>query len=210
MPGHRPDPDVPRYPRFSGCLLSAAMLFCVFLFAKAVPAQAQSVDDPCPALEDILSGKTPDDLSLVQADIDRYTLCAKRAELLKKLNELTVENEKAVGGGAGVQNPGMTLGKGTPKAVFPPIVPVVNIPPVAPVAPVDGEDVPAEDDGSWKIVEIFGVSGKLQAKLTKSDGSVARVKAGTALSDGGSVVAITPVHVTIRNADGETELSWKE
>lgn len=188
----------------------AAAFFCGVLFVTAAPAQAQSADDPCPALEDILAGKTPDDLSLVQADIDRYTLCAKRAELLKKLNELTVENENAVNRGMGSPNPGMTLGKGTPKTVSPPVVPAVKIPSVAPVVPVEEGDVEEADDGSWKIVEIFGVSGKLQAKLTKSDGSVARVKAGTELPDGGNVVAITPVHVTIHNTDGETELSWKE
>lgn len=210
MPGHRPDPVVPHHPGFSGHLFMAAAFFCGFLFVATTPAQAQSADDPCPALEDILAGKTPDDLSLVQADIDRYTLCAKRAELLKRLNELTVENEKAVNRGMGDQNPGMTLGKGVPKTVSPPVVPAVKIPPVAPIVPVEENEDQEIDDGRWKIVEIFGVSGKLQAKLTKSDRSVARVKAGTELPDGGRVVAITPVHVTIHNADGETELSWKE
>lgn len=211
MPGQRPESVVLR--RFLSLCLFAGAVSCVFssvlAFAqtvdpKSIPGQVQlqESEDPCPTVKDIFSGKTPDDLSLVQADIDRYTLCAKRAELLKKLNELTTENEKAVNQ-SGASNPGMVLDPASlPKIPSPPVAP----PPLAPFAAVS---VP-EDDGNWRIVEIFGASGNLQAKLVKSDGSVARVKAGSDLSDGGKVIAITPIHVTIRGSSGETELSWQE
>lgn len=207
MPGHLPDTLVPRQSRLAALSLLAATFFCAFLFTGPAAAQTQDSDDPCPALEDILAGKTPDDLSLVQADIDRYTLCAKRAELLKKLNEITVENEAAVNNGAGNTNPGMML---APPGTAPmPAVPAMPPLPAGAVPAQGGAPLPT-DDGNWKIVEIFGASGKLQAKLEKSDGSVARAKAGTELPDGAKVVAITSVHVTVHNADGDTELSWKE
>lgn len=173
----------------------------------ALPARAHAqIADPCPSSMTGLAGKTPDDLSIVQADIDRYTLCAKRAELLKKLNELAVENDLALKNSAGLKNPGMVLGA------------TVDAPPAGPDAPLipasTGEDSEsaseAVDDGRWKIVEIFGAAGKLQAKLSKADGAVARVKAGSVLPGGGKVVAITPVRVTLQEAGGESELAWRE
>lgn len=214
MSGRRPESFPPfRVSRLRSLWVAAFFLALIFApFAACAEEEEQpELSDPCPAIMEMMAGKTPDDLSMVQADIDRYTLCARRAELLKKLNEISVENEKAVKdsmgfGGALSSNPGMTLGSAP---VLPPT------PPLPPLAPMPGEPggVPAGfggDDGNWKILEVFGAAGNLQAKIAKGDGAVARVKAGSSLPGGGTVAAITPVRVVIRDSGGETELSWRE
>ena len=57
-------------------------------------------NDPCPNLRGA-SANAPDDLSKVQQDIDRFTLCVQRAQLLERLNEnaiRSIENtDKALG-----------------------------------------------------------------------------------------------------------------
>lgn len=205
MSGHLPDKM--SYLLFLKGLLWLRVGACAILvFLAFIPVLARAqVTDPCPALIQVMSNKTPDDLSLVQADIDRYTLCAKRAELLKKLNELAIENDLALKASTGLSNPGMVLGGGPPK---PPAPGVALVPPDT--ATMTDSEVSEEDDGQWKIVEIFGSAGQLQAKLAKSDGSVARIKAGSSLPDGEKIISITPVRVTLHGDGGETELSWRE
>ena len=46
--------------------------------------------DPCPA--PTAASATPDDLAKVQEDIDRFTLCVERAQLLERLNESVLKN----------------------------------------------------------------------------------------------------------------------
>ncbi len=206
MSGRHPDPNIPPHKRplshmLPGMVAIALCLVMVPFFSASAQIKS-ATDDPCPSLEEILSRKTPDDLSLVQADIDRYTLCAKRAELLKQLNEISTENEKTLGA-TSPQNPGMMLpGAGQAIAALPPE-------PQTPPPALQPASMPM-DDGNWKIREIFGSSGNLQAKLAKSDGNVVQVKAGAKLPDGSHVLVITPLHVTLRSAAGETDLSWQE
>lgn len=48
-------------------------------------------EDLCPEPKTALEEKTGD-LAKIQSDITRYTLCVQRAQLLQRLNELTIEN----------------------------------------------------------------------------------------------------------------------
>jgi len=59
---------------------------------KPAMQNGQLVGDPCPSTSKALAS-SPDDLAKVQEEIDRFTLCVQRAQLLERLNEGTLKNE---------------------------------------------------------------------------------------------------------------------
>src|SRR5690606_5999975 len=77
--------------------------------AMAAPATSHDGDtenwELCPEPSDAL-GNVPSRLDELQADIDRYTLCLNRAELLLKLEDLRTQNNAGAGANAGMMLPG--------------------------------------------------------------------------------------------------------
>lgn len=184
------------------------LLMFAVLSLTVQPARAQQ-QDPCPEAVSALSSM-PDDLSKVQADIDRFTLCVERAQLLKRLNDLALENEQNIQG-VNSSNPGFTLGGG-PADSFPPFDrnAVLGIPDEEPSYEQYSPDYQSNTYQGWAIVNIFGVGNDLQAKLSKSDGQRAQVKAGDKLEDGTRVLGITPVSVEVSQQGKKSLLSWLE
>lgn len=168
----------------------------------AFPARAQTAEDPCPAPM-FSQESAPDDLTKVQADIDRYTLCIERAELLQRLNKLTSENSQTALGVTPL-NPGMMLEKGhRGQASAPPPSPA----PSETAAPAN----PGGQEGGWSIVEIFGGADDLRARLREGkEGGFLRVRAGDSLPDGSKVAKITPTRVILANGGKAIELEWLE
>ncbi len=183
------------------------VMFAAFAFTGQ-QAGAQQLD-PCPEAVSALSSM-PDDLSKVQADIDRFTLCVERAQLLKRLNDLALENEQNLQG-VNSANPGFTLG-GSPADNFPAFDrnAVLGIPEPRPSYEEYAPDYAANTYEGWSIVNIFGVGSDLQAKLSKSDGQRAQVRAGDKLEDGTKILGITPVSVEISKTGKKSLLSWLE
>lgn len=186
-------------------LMMASLLFASF----ASPARAQQAD-PCPEAVSALSSM-PDDLSKVQADIDRFTLCVERAQLLKRLNDLALENEQNLQG-INSANPGFALGGG-PENNFPTFDRDAILGMDEPQQPYYDEYAPDYSENTydgWAIVNIFGVGSDLQAKLSRSDGERAQVREGDKLEDGTKVVKITPVSIEVSEKGKTRLLSWLE
>lgn len=201
------------------------LLMAFFFLAQITGAQAQSNAemnvaepqqniaaapyDPCPAPAQDLSS-APDDLAKVQADIDRYTLCMERAQLLQRLNSIANENQEALNKSSGmtIENPGMKL---------PEILSLEQR--QANIAEAFNKnntgnnlsgDISAQpiDSGDWVIMRISGRASELGAKLAKSDGTITEAKTGDMLPDGSSIVSITPTSVTIQDDNSKRELLW--
>jgi type IV pilus biogenesis protein PilP len=170
---------------------------------------SQTIDlkDPCPAPQ---AGSLPpgDDLSTLQADIDRFTLCAERADMLHRLNKATL-GKNAAGDektDTTLENPGFRL-RNMPgdnaKKVAIPAVPedALKPPPREKSAPPPGE---------WVIVNIFGSGAGLQVRLRKDDGSVAQARTGATLPDGWAVKQVSTSGVVLTKGGQEKTLTWME
>lgn len=173
---------------------------------EAVTSPVPMRRDPCP-VPVVEMAKTPDDLAKVQADIDRYTLCVERAQLLQRLNDLAIENqEKLTGGESGglsSDNPGMMLAPGEFAAKRDEILGAGDL------SGMMGESQPSSPEG-WVILSVFGSSDGLQARLGQSNGELAQVRQGDTLYDGAVVQSITSTGVTL-DVEGEKEvLKWVE
>ncbi|MCB9979181.1 MAG: type IV pilus biogenesis protein PilP [Rhodospirillales bacterium] len=169
------------------------------------------LDDPCPAPGS--SETSAGDMALLQADIDRFSLCAERAESLKKLNEATMGKKGAEGVGPAepnplLDNPGFRLrrppeDRGNQIAIPP--VPEKDLEP-----PRERESKPKRLQ-EWSIVNIFGSSGGLQVRLRKDDGSVAQARAGAVLSDGWTVKQVSTSGVVLGKAgQPDKTLTWMD
>jgi type IV pilus biogenesis protein PilP len=190
-------------------ILGVVLLLPAASYAQNAPAP--SVQDVCPDAPEALRA-SPDDLSKVQADIDRFTLCVERAQLLKRLNDLATENEDALVG-ASPNNPGFSLNN-EPVDFDPfdaqallnggnePVSTTIN-------TPQGPQDMLFETD-DWVILNVFGTGNDLSAKLAKNDGSFMQVKTGDELPDGATVSAVSAVKVSVTE-DGKTRtLRWYE
>lgn len=165
--------------------------------------------DPCPMPSDELA-RAPDDLAKVQADIDRYTLCMERAQLLQRLNDVAMENQEKLNqsSGVGSGNPGMQLGGTNAPSmddIRAQIMGSVNDQLIEGTA--DTQPAPPSSD-EWMIIRVLGASGGLSAQLSKSDGTLARVRAGDTLPDGSSVNSVSATSVTITQDGTRKDLRW--
>ena len=162
------------------------------LFCTLWPKQSKAeVSDPCPDSIEALSA-TPDDLSKVQADIDRFTLCVERAQLLKRLNDLALENQDDL-------------------QSLPLIDPTIQITPLemTPSEVQEGVVVQEQDQVvDWEILSIFGSGLDLSAKLINREGLFAQIKAGDELSDGRTVVDVTKTSVTLAQGKERDVIEW--
>lgn len=171
------------------------------------------LDDPCPAPNGE-GASAGDDMAVLQADIDRFSLCAERAESLKKLNEATMGKKESAEAKPAepnplLDNPGFRLrGRSSDREAQ------AAIPPV----PEKDLDLPppdrAEKSGKspeWSIVNIFGSGEGLQVRLRKGDGSVAQAKAGAVLPDGWSVKQVSTSGVLLGKAgQADKTLTWMD
>lgn len=186
-------------------------VLALLLWPSLAYAQAQGQDIICPDAPTALR-QAPDDLSKVQADIDRFTLCLERAQLLKRLNDLAVENDEALQNASMSASTGFGLDAGTQAVDFNPFD-------INDVLGVDDALIPAENSGEeemvfgtedWVVLSVFGTGQDLSAKLAKSDGNFAQVKTGQALPDGSEVLSITTDGVKVREGGENRTLYWHE
>jgi len=177
--------------------------------------------DPCPNLRGA-AANAPDDLSKVQQDIDRFTLCVQRAQLLERLNESAIKSidqtDAALGLGGGDLN-GLGGVLPTGPANMPPLpagaLAGADVTPTSttsdtttPATVTPTETATAEPETPWLIREIFGSSVDMQARLLSPQGDELKVKKGEKLSDGSVVTSITPEGVSIRGSKGVKSLQW--
>lgn len=192
--------------------------------ARSMPAGGGSGHfDPCPAPKDAIMS-SPDDLAKVQEEIDRFTLCVQRAQLLERLNETALKGEMATDAalGLGGSIPGVPNPQESGLAPLP--ASALAGADVSPTSDTKADaDVPEEDKeaepavaatsepvaANWTIKEVFGSGVDMKAKLLSPEGDESRVAEGSKLPGGrGTVVRITPSGVTIR-VDGQTkDLDW--
>lgn len=166
-------------------------------------AWAQDVNDPCPKAIDALSASRGD-LSDIQADIDRFTLCVERAQLLKRLNDLALENEDDLMD-LNMDGPGFEMDSN----------PFANIPTFDPSILQERDETEFQEPSNfnindWVILSIFGTGKDLNAKIARRDGSLAQVQTGDSLPDGTRISSVTATSVTL-SANGELRtLTWFE
>jgi type IV pilus biogenesis protein PilP len=223
--GELPQPELPQ-PE-----LSAAMAAPAPEQPVATPPQGHTSSggtgtfDPCPAPKDAIMS-SPDDLAKVQEEIDRFTLCVQRAQLLERLNETALKSEIATDAALGLGGSVPGLPNPQENGLSPLPASALAGADVSPTSDSRSDDVPEDDKESespsasvaeevappsapWTIKEVFGSGADMKAKLVSPEGDEARVAEGTKLPGGkGSVVRITPSSVTIR-IDGHTkDLDW--
>jgi type IV pilus biogenesis protein PilP len=168
---------------------------------------SQLPPDPCPMPSNELS-RAPDDLAKVQADIDRYTLCMERAQLLQRLNDVALENQERLqqSNDVSADNPGMQLGSNI--ASFDDMR--AQIMQDIGNQPVVEDTVEAPPAGEWSILKISGAAGGLAAQLGKSDGTLMQVRAGDTLPDGGQVNEVNATGVRITKDGERIDLRWRD
>ncbi len=178
------------------CLFLSAVVLALIPFS----AKAQR-SDPCPVPSKAIA-ENLSDFAKIQSDIDRFTLCIERAQLLMQLNELVIESEKDFLN-VGLSNPGFMLDKnGADSKASPQKAKNADLPSKEILEKLEGD--------GWYIIEIFGAANNLQAKIARSDGSVAQVRAGDILPDGGTVASVNPTSVVVLDKNKKTELNWLE
>ena len=201
--------------------LGSVLSLAVLSFSCPQDAWAQS-EDLCPLPSSAIS-QAPDDLSKVQADIDRFTLCVERAQRLQRLNDLALQNQEAIS----------AFVLGAPDEPLAPSFDDSNIPsfPGAAQAPVfappstDASFVPSSSGdaaaafeatealpaATYIVTNVFGSAGSLQARIIGDGDYNAQVRVGDSLPDGFIVDSISATEVVIKSDSGDqTVLDWQE
>jgi type IV pilus biogenesis protein PilP len=160
--------------------------------------------DPCPEPSSVISS-SPDDLAKVQEEIDRFTLCVQRAQLLERFNESVSKDQESVDQALGLKNNALEpLNDGALAGA--------DVTPVDAPAQDGAPSVSSFSDPSanvWSISDIYGASSDMQAKLLSPAGDEVRVRVGTVLPDEqGSVVRITSTDVVLKVGSKEEKLVW--
>lgn len=203
----------------------SSFCFMALLTMSSLPiSQAWGqAEDLCPLPSSAIS-QAPDDLSKVQADIDRFTLCVERAQLLGRLNDLALENQESIS----------ALILGEPEEPIVPTFDNSNIPdfsaatqnPVfAPAQATDASFAPSSPSGdaaaafetaeaspaaAYIVTNVFGSAGNLQAKIVGDDDYNAQVSVGDSLPDGSVIDSISAIEVVISNSGEQIVLDWQE
>lgn len=186
-------------------------------FASPVQAQQSASADnnwelcpqPLTALNDV-----PATEEQLQADIDRYTLCVNRAQLLLELESLQAETTQGridamalptAGGGVAVPAP-LTPDQANEllNADAPPVT-STNTDGLGMNSPAAQEPTSPE----IIVTDIKGTGGQLVATLRAPNGDVDTGKEGDTLIDGSTITSISTTQVMVRTKDGKTErLEW--
>ncbi len=187
------------------------VLATVILSVISAQAMAQSTWDLCPQPTEALNA-VPANIDQLQADIDRFTLCLNRAELLLKLEDLKNQNKTDMASANGMDLPieptpltdqqtGQLLGA-DPSGVPAAPTSVLSTPNALPAK----EEAPKD---AYVIREVRGLSGVLVARLQSTDGNYEQVKIGDKLADGSEVTAITTTQVTVQKGGTVKRLGWE-
>ena len=178
------------------------------------------IGDPCPEPRQALAN-TPNDLKNIQEDITRFTLCLQRAQLLTRLNELSIENldtinstldEKMMGFIETMEPPEMPVIEMPAQPEMPdvesiaaPALPESYVPESMPVTAPE----PAVVEPAWMIREVTGRGGELIAVLVDDADNLTHVKQGDTIPDTDlRVQSVTPTSVTVRMNDETMKLGW--
>ncbi len=168
---------------------------CILVISSPVLAQEQDDWTLCPepgeALQNVPSGPAE-----IQADIDRFTLCLDRAEILLKLDELSSRGDELAGNNMG------DLGL--------PITPTpLTSAQTEELLLGDGSNMaPQVQLADYTVIAISGASGDLNARLNTPDGDIQTVRVNDSLEDGTSITSISSTQVAARK-DGKTRiLKW--
>jgi type IV pilus biogenesis protein PilP len=168
--------------------------------------------DLCPEPKAAMQN-TPDDLSKIQSDITRYTLCVQRAQLLQRLNDLTVENidtlDSAISEMAATSFPEIDLKEIQDMFAqnFAYDTPMTNT--------QSADNNPSEgmpsfvQQNEWRIKDISGSAGGLVATLFNTNQDVVKVKTGETLPNSSlKVKEIQPTSVVIIKDKQNVNLRW--
>lgn len=160
-------------------------------------AEAEAPWELCPEPSMALT-EVPSEMDELQADIDRYTLCLNRAELLLKLDDLKNQNRNAapVDAMSLPLSPAPLTGQQAAELMG---APGTEMSPTA-MTPLVQSD--------YGIRDIRGVGGMLMARLQSPSGEYEQVQIGDRLADGSEVTAITTSQVTIRRDGSVKRLEW--
>ena len=143
------------------------------VIATPAPAESRGEDwELCPEPSMALT-QVPSEMDELQADIDRYTLCLNRAELLLKLEDLKNQNKEASVDGLSLPiSPTPLTAEQTTELMADGSSPQAMAP-------------PPQDD--YAIRDIRGMGDMLMARLQSPDGDFEQVKIGDKLADGSEV-----------------------
>jgi len=179
---------------------------------KPAMQNGQLVGDPCPSPSKALAS-SPDDLAKVQEEIDRFTLCVQRAQLLERLNESTLKSDNVYDASLGlapytsVENGGAPAAPGLPGAQkgMPPL-------PDAALAGADVEPQHAGDTGA----PVPDTTQKDSKATTASNSDATAASADTAAKEETPVWTIREIYgsgrgikATLLSPDGD-EVRVKE
>lgn len=171
-----------------------------------VENMASVSSDICPEPKTALAN-SPDDLSKIQEEITRLNLCVQRAQLLERLNSLVLKNIQTIDSAIEAN-----FSLDMPEIVIPPIT-AIEIEGAMPT----GNNMPVlssssevkQDETLWKIKDIKGGKGNMEAVLVDDNQNTVRLRVGDKLPSGkGTVHSIGMMGVQIK-VNGKTQrLEW--
>jgi hypothetical protein len=168
----------------------------LLLLAFAGPVMAQRGNAPCPDPQEMASA-VPSDMSTVQGDIDRLTLCVERANLIQQLNSLIMQREELLNPSTEEEDKTSRANRSTQRQPLPQIrrEDLNNVPKIPETAiKQEGQSNNSESGNGvddWFIVDIRGAGGQLTAQLKKENGQMMMVSTGDKLPSGQTVQNIS-------------------
>lgn len=182
----------------------------------AAAVEVNFTENPCPEPKQALS-QTPNDLKVIQEDITRFNLCLQRAQLLSRLNDLSVENVDTINSTLDekLQNIAGDFKPMPMPEIQMPVMPEMAaselmadepMPQMAP-QPI----IPQTDYSNWSIDNIKGKNGILVATLSDIDGNIAVVKSGEVIPETEiTITSVTQTGVKVSENEESGKLRWKQ
>lgn len=179
---------------------------------------AQRGDAPCPDPDELASA-VPSDMSTVQGDIDRLTLCVERANLIQQLDEMVKKREEMLNPSA--KGGGNQFDRQSDRSSRLQQIrrdQIDDIPKIDQTAlnndtvngdTSKGDSKPPLESQQWSVIEIQGSGGGLTARLESENGNIIMVSAGDRLPTG-QVVSDISINsgVAVRDDGGLVDLPW--
>lgn len=176
--------------------------------ARSGPAMADALCPDTGKSSDLSVGNVSD----LQFDIDRLSLCVQRARLLQQIDEIVKQREDlrmqpfGVTGNSAAMNNNVMI----PPMPMPPDLPSMPKTSAVPAQPImAAAPVPAMTASDWKIQRIWGQGDTMQAQLAKDD-MIANVKLNDILPSGERVSVLSARGVTLDNGKTAHPLNWLE
>ena len=174
---------------------------------------AQRGQSPCPD-PDQLASAVPSDMSTVQGDIDRLTLCVERANLIQQLDELIKKREEMLNPPAKEDRSSNQFDRRSDRSAR---LQQIRRDQMDYIPKLDSEQLvtnqgdqkPPLENPKWFVQDIKGSGDRLTAQLQDENGRMVTVSLGDQLPTGQVVSNISVIDgVAVKENGDSVNLPW--